>query len=231
MGDENELRGAPEPEEDSIVMVQSTLQNLLKRLENEVGPVDQGFFSAWEGDEQNLAARTAAGKGHFAEAICRARKALASGDAGQIREAVRNCQVFELIGLRLAGKAIEAERKQADEEKLRAVQADVRRDVGLKTAATARKAKEARDEQARNALQTAVASVCEAQQVSMVDSEAFAESIHGDVRTDLTNKVRQDPESESDIKRWLDYGKPKNWPSVRTIRRAIQAMLKDCGKS
>jgi hypothetical protein len=77
------------------------LQKLLDRLEKEIGPVEQGFFSAWEGDEENLAVRTAAGMGHFAQAVLYAREALASGDDEQIRTAAQICPTFERTGREL----------------------------------------------------------------------------------------------------------------------------------
>lgn len=229
MGDENEPRAAAEPEgQRPRVMDRIILETLIARLENEVDTVNEGFFSAWEGDEEKLAACAGVGKLHLAEALLYARQALASGDIEQIRTAVQNCPTLERTGQELARKALEAERRRADEEKLRAAEADARRDVELENAATARKAKEAGDERALNALKPAIKAVCEAQGVSMVDSDAFAESIHADVHKSLVDYVRADPESGSNIEVWRYFGKRENWPGGRTIRRAIQAILEEC---
>jgi hypothetical protein len=100
------------------------LRKLIGRLEKGVGPVDQGFFSAWEGDEENLATRTVAGKVHFAQALLYAREALASGDEEEIRIAAQICPQLERTGKQLAEKAIKKQRRAAGGKTRGQTQAD-----------------------------------------------------------------------------------------------------------
>jgi hypothetical protein len=133
MDDENELRPAAESKGEIVetsyhprVMDKIALRELLGRLENEVGPADQGIFSAWE-DDEHLTVRAGAGALHLREAAIEARRALESGDDEKIRIAAQICPALERIGQELArkilveahktvlaGAARDAEREQAE---------------------------------------------------------------------------------------------------------------------
>lgn len=79
------------------------LEALVGRLEPIVGDMGPGDFSAWEGEEEALSRRTAAGEGHLAKALLTARKALASGDDAMMSVAALICPALERTGRQIAG--------------------------------------------------------------------------------------------------------------------------------
>jgi hypothetical protein len=100
------------------------LRELIGRLEKGVGPVDQGFFSSWEGDEEKLAARASAGKVHFAQALLYAREALSGDDEEEIRIAAKICGLLERTGKELAETAIKKQCRSAGGKTRGQTQAD-----------------------------------------------------------------------------------------------------------
>jgi hypothetical protein len=80
------------------------LQLLIERLAPVVGTVSSGFSSAWEGGGSALNERTAGGRGHVAQAVLLARRALASGDDEILHATAVHCLVLERTGLALAAR-------------------------------------------------------------------------------------------------------------------------------
>ncbi len=78
------------------------LRVLIERLATVVGNASPGFSSAWEGEEAALNERTVGGRGHLAQAVWLARRALSSGDDEIIRTTAIHCLALERTGLALA---------------------------------------------------------------------------------------------------------------------------------
>ena len=78
------------------------LRMLIERLAPAVGSASAGFSSAWEGEEAALLERTVGGRGHLAQAVFLARRALSSGDDEIIRTTAIHCLSLERTGLALA---------------------------------------------------------------------------------------------------------------------------------
>lgn len=80
------------------------LRALVERLAPLVGNVSSGFSSAWEGDQSALIERTAGGRGHLAQAVLLARRAVTFEDAKILNATVMHCLVLERTGLALAAR-------------------------------------------------------------------------------------------------------------------------------
>ena len=78
------------------------LRVLIERLAPVVGSASPGFSSAWEGEEAALNERTVGGRGHLAQAVLLARRALFSEDDEIIRTTAIHCLALERTGLALA---------------------------------------------------------------------------------------------------------------------------------
>jgi hypothetical protein len=78
---------------------------LIERLAPMVGTVSPGSASAWEGGEAVLSERIAGGRGHLAQAMLLAGRALASQDAEAIRTTAIYCLALERTGVALAARA------------------------------------------------------------------------------------------------------------------------------